>query len=109
MNINTAILHLPLALLTGASFVTAGADQANYDESKVPEYSLPDPLITLNGDKVNGAAAWQNMRRPEILRLFEEHVYGRSPGAPEGMTFEVTSVDAAALGGKATRDRKSVV
>jgi len=108
MNINAAILGLALVVLTGAPFVTAKAQQPNYDESKVPEYCLPDPLVTLRGDKVEDAATWHNIRRPEILRLFEEHVYGRSPGAPEGMTFEVTSVDEKALDGKATRKEVSV-
>ena len=81
----------------------------NTDESKVPEYTLPDPLVLSDGTSVTDAQVWVEQCRPEILRLFEQHVYGRTPGRqPEGMTFDVTSVDRKALGGKATRKEASV-
>ena len=41
----------------------------NYEESKVPAYTLPDPLLNLDGTKVEDAAAWKE-RRSEILELF---------------------------------------
>ena len=75
----------------------------NYDEAKVPEYRLPDPLVCLDGTKVIDAETWRAKRRPEVLRLFEDHVYGRSPGKPEEMRFEVVEEGAEALGGKAVR------
>ena len=80
----------------------------NYDESKVPAYRLPDPLETTHGTRVTTAAAWQAQRRPEIVSLFEEQVYGRAPGAPRAPTFAVTSVDTNALSGKATRKEITV-
>src|SRR5687767_841077 len=81
---------------------------ANYDEAKVPKYTLPDPLVLTNGERVTSAAAWNRRRRPEILKLFETHVYGRSPGRPKGMSFEVTSSEKNALAGKATRKEVTV-
>ena len=78
------------------------AKAVNYDESKVPEYTLPDPLRCNDGTKVTKAADWPS-RRAEILALFEEHVYGKAPGAPKDLSFEVRSVDENALGGKAVR------
>ena len=80
----------------------------NYDESKVPKYTLPDPLLMANGQKVADAKMWQTTRRPEILELFRTHVYGRSPGRPAKIKFEVTSLDRKALGGLATRKEISV-
>lgn len=77
--------------------------QPNYDESKIPAYELPDPLVTADGEKVTDAKTWFEKRRPEILELFETHVYGRAPGPPAEMTFEVVSVDNQAMNGKATR------
>src|SRR6185436_599432 len=83
-----------------ATIAPARHGEANYDEAKVPAYTLPDPLVRANGERV-GAAGWTTHRRPEILRLFEAEIYGRSPGRPPRMAFEVTSVDARALGGLA--------
>ncbi len=81
---------------------------ANYDESKAGSYTLPDPLVLGNGKRVRDAATWYKVRRPEILRLFEENVYGRTPAKHLHTTFELTSVDNAALGGKAIRKQAAV-
>ncbi len=83
-------------------------EATNYDEAKVPKYELPDPLVLSSGEKVRDAETWIKKRRPEILKLFETHVYGRSPGKPPDMTFQVTSVEPKALGGKALRKEVSV-
>jgi hypothetical protein len=87
----------------------ASKDQFNYDESKVPAYTLPDPLVALNGKPVATARQWSNSRRAEVLGLFEEHVYGRAPGKPRGMKFVVDNADAQALGGLATRKEVTVL
>lgn len=76
---------------------------ANYDEAKVGSFTLPDPLKMENGEPVRDAAAWRQKRRPELIRLFETHLYGRSPGKPETILFDKTSEDKNALNGKATR------
>ena len=61
----------------------------NYDEAKVGTYTLPDPLLFPDGKPVRDAAAWYKKRRPEIVELFEENQYGRAPGRPAGMSFDV--------------------
>ncbi len=102
---------LSLLLVSGA-FVASGATpqykDVIADEAKVPQFFLPDPLFMANGQKVMDAKMWQTKRRPELVRLFEENVYGRSPGRPGGLSFEVTSNDPTALGGKATRREVTV-
>jgi hypothetical protein len=103
-------------LLSGAAlaalfFTSPAAAQpagANYDEAKVPRYTLPDPLVTASGERVRNAQDWNARRRPEILRLFEAHVYGRSPARPGKVEFEVVSEDRKALGGKAVRKQVTV-
>ncbi|MGA2067935.1 MAG: acetylxylan esterase [Thermoguttaceae bacterium] len=76
--------------------------QPNYDEGKVPPYTLPDPLRLASGQRVADAATWRNVRRPEILGLFEKFMYGKAPGRPAAMTFQLRS-SADALDGKAVR------
>jgi hypothetical protein len=77
--------------------------EPNYDENKVPTYTLPDPLLCADGTKVADVKTWEDQRRPEIIRLYEQHVYGKAPGRPKDMVFEVRSIDKKALGGKAIR------
>jgi hypothetical protein len=92
-----------------AAFVGAAETQIpepNFDESKVPAYVLPDPLVAVDGSRVENAETWR--RRPEILDLFESQVYGRAPGPPADMTFQVRSVDTNALDGRATRKQVRV-
>jgi len=79
------------------------------DEARVPAYTLPDPLRFEDGRPVRSPDEWRARRRPEILRLFEEHVYGRSPAAPGAMRFDVVESDPAALGGLATRRQVRVL
>lgn len=82
---------------------------ANFEETKVPAYSLPDPLICLDGTKVNDKKVWFKKRQSEILDLFKHHIYGKMPGKPEKISFEITSIDKEALKGKATRKEVTVV
>ena len=93
------------ALLTGEDFAEAQQKTANYDESKIPPYTLPELLKTRNGKTVNTAEAWTSTRRPELLALFEQHVFGKTPAASVWgkVEFKVTQVKKDALGGKATR------
>lgn len=87
----------------------AQAAPPNYDENKVPPYTLPDPLVGADGRPVRSAADWRARRRPELLELFTREVYGRTPeGRPKEMHWATTSVDRRALGGKATRKEVTV-
>lgn len=88
--------------------IPGSSQTPNYDESKVPAYTLPDPLVLINGKKVTSPKIWTDQRREEIVRLFEKEVYGKSPGKPEDMRFEIKSVDLHALNGMATRKEVTV-
>ena len=93
------------ALLCQFGLCTAWAQEAgiNYDETKVASYTLPDPLVMADGQRVATAQMWVQQRRPELLKLFEENEYGRSPGRPSDVRFKVNSVAKHALGDKAIR------
>lgn len=95
-----------LAMLMG-SLALAQQPPTNYDEAKVPAYTLPDPLVMGNGARVGTAADWTK-RRAEVLSLLETQMFGRAPGRPQQIRFEADSVDQAALGGVATRKVVSI-
>lgn len=81
----------------------------NYSEKRVPKYTLPNPLVLLDGKRVTNAGMWRTERRPEILELFRKYVYGRAPIArPKNMSFKVFDLDKKALGGLATRKQVTV-
>ena len=95
-------LFLSTCLLFSALYVNS-QNKANYDESKIPDYTLPDPLIMLNGDTVENAEMWKEERRPEVLQLFEENVYGKMPGELNISSFEVIEESGKALNNQAIR------
>jgi hypothetical protein len=73
---------------------------ANTDESKVPTYTLPDPLVFAEGRPVT-RETWPQ-RRAEILRLFESEVYGKAPAPLAGQTYTLLRSEAV-FDGAATR------
>ena len=75
----------------------------NYDETLVPQYTLPDPLVMNDGSPVKGIEQWEGERREELLELFRSEVYGRSPGRREGQHYKIVKEDPNAFGGMATR------
>ncbi len=101
---------LPAALILLATMCignTQNPAPANYDEAKVGDYTLPDPLITNDGRHVDNPRQWRQ-RREEILRLFENQVYGRTPRPVSSIDFAETGRDEKALGGLATRREISI-
>lgn len=49
--------------------------EPNYDEAKVPAYTLPDPLVFNDGSTVSSKKDW-GKRRKEIYQFFEKEIYG---------------------------------
>ncbi len=82
--------------------------EPNYDETKVPPYTLPDPLIVRDGRKVTDSQVWCQKRRPEILDMFRTFMSGKSPDRPGNMTFKTFDLDKNALGGKAIRKQVTI-
>jgi len=80
---------------------------ANFDEDKIPEYTLPDPLQVNDATLVTDAETWRNSRRGEVLALFERDMYGKTPDAANAvkgkLRYVLQSEKTDALGGKATR------
>jgi len=103
-----SVFLLGVVASSGATTQPSQVPAANYDESKVPVYQLPDPLTLANGQKVADPDTWRRKRRSEVLELFRSQMYGRSPGKPKDLHFKVTSSDPSALEARATRKEVSV-
>ncbi len=82
--------------------------KTNLDEAKVRTFSLPDPLRTSSGKLVKNVREWERVRRPEILAMFEENVYGKTPDNKLPVRMVVNKVDRNALNGKAVRKEVSL-
>lgn len=92
-----------LLLLLMISNVGVAQDyELNYDESKVPDYTLPPLLETQAGDPISSVRDWENIRRPEIISQYEELVYGQIPQHYDAIRFDVVNEDRQAIDGTAT-------
>ncbi len=75
----------------------------NYDESKIPNYTLPPILDPTPGSVDEAKRAWEK-RRIELLKLFEVEMFGSYPQSPYELDCQlVESGDA--FGGKALRQQ----
>lgn len=102
-----------IAALLFLSFLTLGnafAQRENVisEESKVPEYKLPDVLTRFNGRKVKSEKVWFKKQRPEILKMFTGEVYGKVPGELRFSEVKVWENSEEALGGLAHRKQVSL-
>src|SRR3984957_14086001 len=71
---------------------------ANFDESKVAPYSLPDPLMMKSGTRVPSGAQWWKLRRPEIVEELDREIYGRVPPNLPNVIWGVTRVTPETIG-----------
>lgn len=87
------------ALRPGPSGNEKAPNHANYDETKANPYpEIPDPLTLRDGQKVTSAAMWWDKRRPELVDLFSENVYGRVPEGVPAVKWTVAAVDHEMIG-----------
>src|SRR4051812_21048430 len=82
--------------------VLGGRIEVPEAELSVPG-GLPDPLVCTDGRPVPTPADWVERRRPELLELFERHMFGRTPRERVEVRSELVTSDPGALDGRATR------
>ncbi len=70
-------------LLLVSSMEANAQNEVIYDESKVPNYELPELLVSDAGKTIGSTEEWETVRRKEILKAFENEVYGKTPGSKE--------------------------
>lgn len=103
-------LILLLSLVTSLAMAGEAPVPVNLDEASIPLYTLPDPLVCTDGTRVADAAIWRSRRRPELLQLFTEEMYGRTLlGRPTAMRFVLQEQQVDARAGTAIRLRVGVL
>ncbi len=63
---------------------------------------LPDPLVCLDGTRIETKRQWVKVRRPELKALFAHYMYGPLPPVPARPTSALKASYPDFLGGKAT-------
>jgi hypothetical protein len=87
------------SLRPGPSGNEKAPNHANTDESLANPYpDLPDPLTLIDGRKVATPDMWWHQRRPQIVELYEDNVYGRLPANLPHVTWTITATDHEFLG-----------
>ena len=94
--------HILILMLAFFFLTPIMAQEANYDETKVPAFKLPDPLLCADGKHVDNIKEWERKRRPELLQLFADQEYGRMPKNKIKTSYRMVSENPQALGGLAT-------
>ena len=68
---------------------------ANYDEAKANLWTnYPNALVLDNGKPVTTPKMWWDVRRPQIVELFDREIYGRVPKIMPSVHWEVVSTTA---------------
>ena len=91
-----------VALAASCAFA---APQAKESSSPVPQ-NVPGLMTAFDGRKISTADEWENVRRPEILKCFEEQCFGVRPEAVRDgkrVSYKIRETNDV-LGGKAVRE-----
>jgi hypothetical protein len=95
-----------LRALCACGLLLAGAAWAQQPFPRDPAW--PDPLVLRNSVPVRDRETFERERRPEILHLFEENVFGRTPLAKVPLHVVASEMDRPALGGLARRSQMTI-
>ena len=95
------LLSISFILISAITLKAQRPATTNYDESKVPTYTLPEVLKTESGKTIKSAKAWEKRRRPEVLGLFAENIYGQMPKDFDEIKFSLKNEDRNSMNGKA--------
>jgi hypothetical protein len=99
-----------LFLLLSLGFVRADDPKnhdldVNYDEARIAPFEWPSSLVNTRGQSVTTPVEWTQQRRPELLSLFGNLIYGTvpQPESPIQVTSSAVKTNRDFLGGKAIR------
>jgi hypothetical protein len=92
---------LLLTGLVGSPFLAMNTE--THAAPRTQAEAWPDPLVLQNGVAVHDRVQFEQKRRGEILRLFEDNVYGRTPSITLPVRVLKTEMEDHALHGLARR------
>lgn len=73
----------------------------SYAQNNETTTPLPNTLKTIDGKTITKVSDWEKKRRPEIVSLFEENIYGTMPKNFDKISYKTTNEVANAMDGKA--------
>lgn len=92
-----------LAACALAGCATHSAPRTFPDVGALPARpEMPDPLTTMDGERIKSSRQWFKERRPELAALFQHYMYGTIPPTPSNVQARVLGQYADFLDGKAT-------
>ena len=53
----------------------------------MPDFELPSLLTSIDGQTIDNVSSWESDRRPEILHIFREQMYGTIPDKAVNVNF----------------------
>ncbi|HKJ42492.1 MAG TPA: hypothetical protein VKA27_10390 [Sunxiuqinia sp.] len=83
--------------------------EANLKESEVPNYKLPELLVSKNGRKIKNVRRWEKIRRPELLKIFNHEIYGKIPKKIDLSDVMVHEANGEAFDGLAKRKQVELI
>jgi hypothetical protein len=85
-------------------------NEVNYDENAIKPYVLPELLKLENGKDVKNINDWEQKRRPELVDIFTQQMFGNVPSnVSEEFTVEVQEESNSAMNGTAIRKQFALV
>ena len=81
--------------------ISAAKGQKQSAEQDLLVAPLPELLMSESGLSIESTVHWEEIRRPEILDLFRDHVYGRVPESDARVKYRLVFEDREALQGTA--------
>lgn len=95
------LIHIAVFILICTAAVGQTRSDVNYDENKVAPYVLPEVLKTNDGKAIKSKEAWETKRRQELIKLFEDNIYGTTPKSFDSISFTTINQSDNALNGHA--------
>jgi hypothetical protein len=72
-------------------------------EECIPNYRIPDILLNGENNLISDLHTWSSIRRSELLQIFRQHMFGKSPFHLIKTNYSIFSEDENALNGRAYR------